>query len=205
MRLNDWSQRLLDQGSGRHLDAIERERRRKPLHAERYKTVVCDPPWQPTMAITNGAAPKGSPQLRYDTMSVKEIIAERPSLSDQAHLYVWCLTQHVDWGYDVARAWGAEPITLLTWKKPGLGVGRFRCNTEHVLVSRIGDRIGNPFGRGGRHAQATGGTLFEWPRGEHSAKPDAFFDLVERLSPGPYLEMYARKRRFGWVSWGDGC
>jgi N6-adenosine-specific RNA methylase IME4 len=44
---------------------------------------------------------------------------------------------------------------------------------------------------------------FEWPRGEHSAKPDAFLDLVEQVSPGPYLEMFARRARFGWGYWGD--
>jgi N6-adenosine-specific RNA methylase IME4 len=173
------------------------------LTAQAYRTVVADPPWQPTMAIENGGAPKASPQLRYGTMSVAEIIAMRPRLADQAHVYIWCLTQHVDWGYDVARAWGAEPITLLTWKKPGLGAGRFRCNTEHVLVARKGSRHGNPFGQGGRYAQATAGTLFEWPRAEHSKKPQDFFTLVERLSPTPRLEMYARSPRGGWVVWGN--
>lgn len=173
------------------------------LTAKPWRTVVVDPPWQPTMAIVNGGAPKASPQRHYKTMTVAEIIDIRPAFDAQAHLYVWCLTQHVDWGYQLARAWGAMPITLLTWKKPGLGAGRFRCNTEHVLVARVGDRIGNPFGQGGRHAQATGGTLFEWPRGRHSEKPDEFFDLVERLSPEPRLEMYARQSRNGWTAWGD--
>lgn len=173
------------------------------LHERAYKTVVADPPWQPSMAITNGGAPKASPQLHYQTLSVSEICEIEPRLSNQAHIYIWCLTQHVDWAYDVVRAWEAEPITLLTWKKPGLGVGRFRCNTEHILVARKGDRIGNPFGQGGRHAQATNGTLFEWPRGRHSHKPQEFYDLVERLSPGPRLEMYARQSRKGWYAWGN--
>ena len=167
-----------------------------------YCTVVVDPPWQPKMAITNGGAPKASPQNFYDTLSVPDIIALRPLMAPQAHLYIWCLTQHVDWGYDVARAWNCEPIILLTWKKPGLGTGRFQCNTEHVLVARRGNRIGNPFGQGGRHAGATAGTLFEWPRGRHSEKPQEFFDLVERLSPAPRLEMYARAPRYGWKVWG---
>lgn len=175
----------------------------KPLDADEWRTVVADPPWQPAMAIENGGAPKASPQLHYATMTVEEIIAVRPRLAKQAHVYIWCLTQHVDWGYDVARAWGAEPITLLTWKKPGLGAGRFRCNTEHVLVARKGNRIGNPFGQGGRYAQATNGTLFEWPRGVHSQKPHEFFSLVERLSPEPRLEMYARAPRPGWTVWGN--
>lgn len=63
-----------------------------------------------------------------------------------AHLWLWVLSQHIDWGYMVARAWGFEPLQTLTWCKPGLGVGRFQCNTEHVLLCRKGGRHGNPFG-----------------------------------------------------------
>jgi N6-adenosine-specific RNA methylase IME4 len=44
---------------------------------------------------------------------------------------------------------------------------------------------------------------FQWPRGEHSAKPEAFLDLVEQVSPGPYLEMFARRNRLGWDTWGN--
>jgi N6-adenosine-specific RNA methylase IME4 len=44
---------------------------------------------------------------------------------------------------------------------------------------------------------------FAWPRGEHSEKPEAFLDIVEQVSPGPYLEMFARRARFGWDYWGD--
>lgn len=172
---------------------------------EEYRTVVADPPWQPTLGQSwdSRMRDKAGPQRFYDTLSVPDIIAMRPRLAKQAHVYIWCLSAHVDWGFEVARAWGAEPVTLLTWKKPGLGAGRFRCNTEHIVVARKGPRAGNPFGSGGRSAQATNGTLFEWPRGAHSEKPQEFFDLVERLSPGPYLEMFARKPRVGWAVFGN--
>lgn len=175
------------------------------LTAQPYRTVAADPPWQPTLGETwnSRMADKAGPQRFYKTMSVAEIIALRPTTAAQAHLYLWGVTAHFDWTYEVARAWGFEPITMLTWKKPGLGAGRFRCNTEHILVARKGARAGNPFGQGGRTAQATAGTLFEWPRAAHSEKPQEFFDLVERLSPGPRLEMYARKVRPGWAAFGD--
>lgn len=175
------------------------------LDQNEYRTVVADPPWQPVLGATwdSRMRDKAGPQRFYDTMTVPEIIAHRPRMATQAHLYLWCVTAHVDWAYEVARAWECEPITLLTWRKPGLGVGRWRCNTEHILVARKGARHGNPFGQGGRTAQATAGTCFDWPRGRHSEKPSEFFALVERLSPGPYLEMYARRPRSGWTTWGD--
>jgi len=181
------------------------------LQSESWRTVVADPPWQPTLNANNSrrlTEDKAGPQKFYRTLSLAEIIALRPSLAEQSHLYIWGINAHFDWTYEVARAWGADPVTILTWNKPGLGVGRFQCNTEHVLVARKGPALGNPFGRGGRAYAATSGTRFDWPRGKHSEKPQQFFDLVERLSVGPFLEMYARKPRPGWSVWGDqstGC
>ena len=47
------------------------------------------------------------------------------------------------------------------------------------------------------------GTWHVWPRGGHSRKPEAFYDLVESVSPGPYLELFARRQRLGWDTWGN--
>ena len=163
-----------------------------------YATVVADPPWRPALGSTwkTATTDKARPQKHYTTATLDEIISHQPPTLGKAHLWLWVLPQHIDWGYTVARAWGFEPQQTITWAKPGLGVGRFQCNTEHVLVCRKGNRAGNPFG-------ATRGTWFDWPRGRHSAKPDAFYDLVEQCSPGPYLEMYSRTPRIGWDAWGN--
>lgn len=53
-------------------------------------------------------------------------------------------------------------------------------------------------------AESVETTWWEWPRGAHSAKPPAFLDMVERVSPGPYVELFARAPRLGWDSWGKG-
>ncbi len=166
-----------------------------------FKCIVADPPWHPKMSIINSpatgiGAPKASPQRHYATMSLKDIEQLIVPSDAKSHLWLWVLNQHVDWGYCVARAWGFEPLQMLTWCKPGLGVGRFQCNSEQVLVCRKGNRQGNPF-------QATRGTWFNWPRGKHSEKPEEFYQLVEQVSPGPRLEMFARKPRYGWSVWGN--
>ena len=153
------------------------------------------------MALINSpasgvGAPKASPQRHYETLSVSEICKMIPPSEDKAHLYLWVLNQHIDWGYEVARAWGFEPLQMLTWCKPGMGAGRFQCNSEQILVCRKGNRAGNPFAM-------TGGTWFQWPRGVHSEKPEEFYQLVERCSPGPYLEMFSRKTREGWAAFGN--
>lgn len=172
-----------------------------------YSTVVIDPPWRPALHAGNprrATLDKSGPQKHYRTLTVEEIIAIPPPLAKRAHVYIWGLSQHMDWPYQLAEAWGLEPVICLTWRKPGLGTGRFQCNTEHVLLCRKGPRTGNAFGRDvPKWGAATNGTCFDWPRGRHSEKPQEFFNLVERISPGPYLEMYARTRRDGWDAVGD--
>jgi N6-adenosine-specific RNA methylase IME4 len=44
---------------------------------------------------------------------------------------------------------------------------------------------------------------WHWKRGRHSAKPEDFQTIVEKVSPGPYLEMFARRKRPGWAAWGN--
>jgi len=129
-------------------------------------------------------------------MTLTEILDISLTTAPKAHLWLWVLNQHVDWGYTLARSWGFEPQQMLTWLKPGLGTGRLQSNTESVLLCRKGGAVGNAFG-------PSHGTGFKWPRGRHSEKPEAFFDLVERVSAGPYLELFARRRRPGWSAWGN--
>jgi N6-adenosine-specific RNA methylase IME4 len=163
-----------------------------------FKTVVVDPPWTPEQGATwkTRFTDKARPQKHYQTLTLKEIINNAPPVEKKSHLYLWVLSQHINWGYYVAEQWGFKVVTMITWCKPGLGTGQFQCNTEHVLVCRKGSRHGNPFGK-------TGGTWFNWSRGRHSHKPDEFYQLVEHISPGPYLEMYARNSRIGWHVWGN--
>lgn len=73
-----------------------------------------------------------------------------------------------------------------------------RCGADYDEVVRIVNDQ--------RHdAQRCDTRWFTWPRGKHSEKPEAFLDLVERVSPGPYLEMFARRNRLGWDTWGNEC
>lgn len=164
----------------------------------KYRTIVADPPWQ-VMGGTSWAGGASKP-LPYPTMSVDEIAAlpVRDMADKRAHLYIWTINAYLEETYEIARLWGFKPSTLLTWTKPitggGLG-GCYRLSTEWCLFAR----------RGILHAtKQIGQSHFEWPRqSRHSQKPDAFMDMVESVSPGPYLEMFSRRNRLGWSTWGN--
>lgn len=118
---------------------------------------------------------------------------------DGSTLYLWTTTAYLETAYTVCRAWGFNPGPVLVWCKPPVGAGgpggTFKANVEFIITGRRGQP---------RVAVGDVGTRwFTWPRGEHSRKPDAFLDLVESISQGPYLELFARRQRLGWDTWGN--
>jgi len=163
----------------------------------KYATIVADPPWAFTWKSSNDSH-RVAPLRHYPTMELPDIgqlpiddLAEK-----RAHLWLWCMNSNVPDAWWVAESWGFKPITMLTWCKPGPGVGIwFRTNTEHVLFCTRGKALPR------QHVPLQ--TWFQWPRGAHSQKPEAFYDLVEQVSPAPRLELFARRQRIGWDTWGN--
>ena len=117
--------------------------------------------------------------------------------ANDAHLYLWTPQMFIFEAKQVAEAWGFKPTVLHVWCKAGLGAGgRWRPNTEFFWFCERGyKRL--PIRRRDL------GTWHAWKRGEHSVKPDEFFDMVESVSPGRYLDLFSRRERPGWDSWGD--
>lgn len=193
----------------RELKEREREARRAENRAKverapepvrigaRFATIVIDPPWD--WGDEGDVDQMGRARPDYATMSLAQLLAlPISSLADEdCHLYLWITNRSLPKGFALLERWGFRYITALTWVKPHYGMGNyFRGQTEHVL---FGVRGSQPLRR------KDVGTVFHAPRGPagHSSKPVEFYSLVESSSPGPYLEMFARGGRDGWVSWGE--
>ena len=160
-----------------------------------YSTIVADPPWD--WGDEGDQDQLGRARPIYETMSIGDLEAlpvEQVS-APNAHLYLWITNRSLPKGFNLLNKWGFRYITMLTWAKLGFGMGNyFRGSTEQVL---FGVRGSLPLSR------HNVGTWFQWPRTkEHSQKPEEFFELVESCSPGPYLEMFARRQRENWTCWG---
>jgi N6-adenosine-specific RNA methylase IME4 len=155
-----------------------------------FSTIVIDPPWRYENTITRGAA-----EDHYPTMSMDELAALEMPAADDAHLYLWVTNGFLREGFDLMDAWGFTYKACLTWCKPQIGMGNyFRNSTEHVYFGLKGSLPTNA---------NNVPTWFVADRTRHSAKPECFYDLVEMSSPGPRLEMFARRRRLGWHTWGN--
>lgn len=162
-----------------------------------YATIVADPPWHyEKVNPPNPATDYEGAGLDYSTMTVDEIKALPVSdLAADSRCFLWITQRYLFDGPDVLRAWGFEPQgRVIVWCKPPMGT--LNTTTEFVLIGKRGKPPVMPW---------TPTTWYAWPRsGGHSAKPDAFADLVESWCPGPYVELFCRRPRLGWDSWGKG-
>jgi len=178
------------------LRSIERAEQLKRIETTKlpdglYRTIVADPPWSYDDDRCEGAA-----EHFYPTMSLEQICAlpVKERAAREAHLFLWVPNPHLELGFQVARAWGFQYKTTLTWIKRKLGLGRyFRGCTEHVLFCTRGNL---PL----REQDIR--NWFEAANKRHSQKPEEFYEIVERASYALYLELFARRRRKGWICCG---
>ena len=170
-----------------------------------FSTVLADPPWR-FMNRTGKVAPEHRRLLRYNTMSAEDI-QELPVpeiLADNAHLYLWIPNALIATGLQVMEYWGFTYKSNIVWAKrrkdggpDGRGVGFYFRNVTELLLFGVKGRMRTlPPGR--RQVN-----MIESRKREHSRKPDEQYHIIETCSPGPYLELFARHSRPGWISWGN--
>jgi N6-adenosine-specific RNA methylase IME4 len=168
-----------------------------------YRTIVADPPWEyadgcvalgPGHGVLRAAQP-----LPYESMSLDEIRAlPVPDLAaGDARLFMWTTNRYLPHGFGVLDAWGFTYAQTLVWHKTDVNLpGHVAPNSaEFVLVAVRG----NP----GRLATMPSAVIATPRRGGHSQKRECWLDYFEQVSPGPYVELFARRARFGWDYWGD--
>lgn len=160
-----------------------------------FSTIVIDPPWD--WGDEGDISQFGRADPTYKTMGIDELILlPVEKLADKdAHLYLWITNRSLPKGFELIKAWGFRYITCLTWCKPSIGMGNyFRGSSEQILFGVRGSLS---------LARHDVGTWFSAPRGKlHSEKPDHAYEMIESCSPGPYIDLFSRRKRDGWVSWG---
>ncbi|WP_246692306.1 MULTISPECIES: MT-A70 family methyltransferase [unclassified Methylobacterium] len=152
----------------------------------RFRTLVLDPPWEDE-SVSEGQRPP------YATMPLAEIAAVPVPdwAEDGSHIYCHAPGPWVPIAARLIEGWGFSYKQLLTWRKPRWSMGRyFRPTTEYVVFGT----------RGGLMTRRQDvSTLFEGPVGQHSEKPEEFFQLVRAMSFPPYGEAFQRQARPGFA------
>lgn len=158
---------------------------------KQYKTIMADPPWDIEQKGHRGAI------NHYPLMTLADIKAMPVAdfAAPDAHCWLWLTAATLRHGYDVLEAWGFTPRSVMTWIKPRLGLGMYLRNcAEYILLGTRGN------------APVLFRSQPNWmfcPVQDHSHKPEEQYAIIERVSPGPYLELFARRRQPGWDAWGN--
>lgn len=174
-----------------------------------FSTVLLDCPWPEKGGgkIVRGAQ-KHYPVITSKSEMLRTIVqAPVWEPADDAHMYMWSTDNYLDWAMWLIPALGFKMHRTLPWTKPGrMGLGQYFRGCHELLLFATRGRgyavnregtfrtdalVGEP-----RPTDAAGTPI-------HSAKPRATYDLIEKRSHGPYLEMFARNTRDGWKSWGN--
>lgn len=176
------------------------------LGTNRFATVLADPPWR-FQNRTGKMAPEHKRLSRYGTMELNEIM-ELPVaqiVRPTAHLYLWVPNALIIEGLEVMRRWGFTYKTNIVWYKTrrdggpdGRGVGFYFRNVTELLLFGVRGKSPRTLAPGRRQTN-----IISSRKREHSRKPDEQYDIIESCSPGPYLEMFARRYRADWTLWGN--
>ena len=177
------------------------ERRVRPhATAAGYGCILADPPWALTMAGQRKRAKEGKkPEaLPYPTMTIAQI-CDMPVgqlATEDAHLWLWTTNQHLEDGFKVMRAWGFKYLAPVHWVKP-TGMGNWFVHRTQTMLFGYREKCRFPLARYRPNVFHSGD-----PK-RHSEKPEAAYELVEAVSPGPRLELFARRKRNDWHTWGN--
>lgn len=200
------------------------------IPANRFQTIVADPPWKVSFPV---------PYPTMPTPHIRRMAQHRPTCwiggeptpgckgcgilqaaHTNCHLYLWAVNNMLEDALLVMHSWGFRHVNTVTWNKTIKGGiqeidGRtwisgdhsgqgtyFRGTTELLLLGVKGSL---PMRAPGKYD-----TQLYAPRSGHSAKPDdIFWPMIMELSPGPYLEVFARRLWKGLdakkkdVAWGN--
>lgn len=175
-----------------------------------FRVVIADPPWQFGDKLTMSDVARGA-EASYSTMTLQDIAGLKVELwcMPDALLALWVPSSMLTDGLAVMSSWGFKQKQIYTWCKTSksedglaFGMGRyFRGCTEHALIGTRGKVAKLVQSKSERNAELSPGM-------PHSRKPDTLHERLERMLPGPYLELFARRSRPGWTCVGNeapGC
>jgi N6-adenosine-specific RNA methylase IME4 len=148
---------------------------------QRFATIYADPPWQYDNQATRAAASN-----HYPTLTLEQIAAEPIAqlAADNCHLHLWTTNGFLPAAFSVIEAWGFEYKSCFVWVKPTLGIGNYWRVSHELLLFAIKGNL--PFRDRGQRS------WLELERQGHSRKPEAIRTLIEKVSHGPFLELYGR-------------
>lgn len=161
----------------------------------KYQVIYADPPWPYDNSGLGGSAESHYPTMSLDELAKLDVVS---LTGDNGVLFLWVTSPFLPEGLKLCQNWGFQYKSSFVWIKDRSTYGKlgFYNYSQHefLFVATKGSclpRLGTLVP-----------SVIVAPKGEHSAKPGLVYEIIEKMYPGPYIELFARKRRANWESWG---
>jgi len=158
-------------------------------------TIYADPPWNER----GGGKIKRGADKHYQLMKTKDIMSFKIPVFNNAHLYLWVTNTFLIDGLKVMDAWGYTYKTNLVWVKDRFGLGQYFRGQHELLLFGTKGKVPYKIVNDKRQQHPT---AIIAKREKHSKKPDIFYEIIEKVSYPPYIELFARQKRNGWIAYG---
>jgi N6-adenosine-specific RNA methylase IME4 len=159
-----------------------------------FPVLLADPPWRYDYSVADSRKIEN----QYPTMTLEAICALRVPATDDAALFLWATSPKLTEALAVVSAWGFTYRTCAVWDKQKIGMGYYFRQQHELLLVAIKGKMVTPA------PEARVSSVIQAPRGQHSAKPDAVYAIIEAMYPDfPKIELFARRAREGWSAWGN--
>lgn len=167
----------------------------------KYRTILIDPPWNER----GGGKIKRGADKHYSLLKTHQIpdVIKSSNLwevEDNAHLWLWSTNNHLPDALWLIKELGFIYKTNLVWVKNRIGLGQYLRGQHELLL--FATRGKGQDGSVWQQRRDIPSVLLE-ARTEHSRKPNGSYQIIEKISKGPYLELFARQQRKNWTVWGN--
>jgi N6-adenosine-specific RNA methylase IME4 len=164
-----------------------------------FNVIYADPPWKYGHSRSDSRAIEG----KYPTEELEDIKNLQIPTADDAVLFLWATAPKLPEAIEVMKAWGFEYKTSAVWDKMINGEGYWFRGRHELLMVGVKGEVSPP--EAGKHTgsvyeeecdeENTPDSVYKKKRGEHSVKPEYYYQMIEEMFPyGKYLELFARQR-----------
>ena len=163
----------------------------------KYQVVYADPPYKYRNVKTGGSMKSGA-NAKYPVMDIKYIqLIPVVSLTDiNCACFLWIPVPLLPEGFSVLHSWGFDYKTAIFWRKiMSLGMGFWFRGQVEVCLLGIRGKV--------KAFRSMERTCYHEARTKHSQKPQYFYKLIETVTTGKRIELFARRARSGWSVWGN--
>lgn len=192
--LRDAQKTISERKQEAHREAL----REPPTPTSKYRVIYADPPWQ-YGDDRAGLRDYSAAADHYSTMSIKQLcdLPVREWIEPDAVLFLWVTSPLLAECWPVIKAWGFEYKASFVWDKVKHNYGHYNSVRHELLLICT---------RGSYQPEDKEllDSVVQAERGEHSAKPEVFREIIDKLYPsGKRLEMFARSEHETWDTWGN--